>query len=73
MEGLAAESRRRTSSAGRTATPRSSARDELILYTSAASEESQRAVRTVHEVLRQLESSQVKLTTSDLSRQCSMR
>ena len=40
---------------------------DLVLYTSAASEKSQKALRAVREVLDQYESSQVKFSTCDLS------
>lgn len=47
--------------------PKKSARLELVLYTSAASEKSQRALRTLHRVMDKFNASQVKLTIKDLS------
>ena len=57
---------RRRASAGDRQPPQEPKID-LVLYTSAESEKSQRAVRAVHDVLRGYEPSQVRLTTCDLS------
>ena len=40
---------------------------ELVLYTSAESEKSRRAVRTVNEVLKRYDASQIRFSTCDLS------
>jgi len=47
--------------------PSKSIRLELVLYTSAASEKSQRALRTVHRVLEKYNAAQVNFTVRDLS------
>ena len=47
--------------------PSKSIRLELVLYTSAASEKCQRALRTVHRVLEKYNASQVNFTVRDLS------
>ena len=47
--------------------PGRAARIELVLYTSAASEKCQKALRTIREVLDQYETSQVKFIICDLS------
>ena len=52
---------------GRRPTPKIDPKIDLVLYTSAASEKSRRALRTIREVLDQYEASQVKFSTCDLS------
>src|SRR5262249_17193202 len=47
--------------------PEKATRIELVLYTSAASEKCQKALRTIRDVLDQYETSQVKFTICDLS------
>ncbi len=47
--------------------PRSASRIELMLYTSAASEKSRKAIRAVERVLEQYDRSQVQFTICDLS------
>jgi hypothetical protein len=74
---LAGETRRRSVPPTRPAPARASATDrgrgkrkvklELVLYTSRESEKSQRAVRTVQEVLSHYDASQVQLKTCDLA------
>jgi CheY-like chemotaxis protein len=49
--------------------PRKGARIDLVLYTSAASEKSQRALRTIHRVLDNYDAHQVNLTICDLADQ----
>jgi hypothetical protein len=48
-------------------TPEPSPKIDLVLYTSAESEKSQKALRAVREVLSQYDASQVKFSTCDLS------
>ncbi|MBI3046746.1 MAG: hypothetical protein HYY76_00390 [Acidobacteria bacterium] len=78
MADLAGENRRRTGHPRERSSPHPelSARDhrlhappriDLILYTSAVSEKSQRALRAVKEVLKEYEPGQVNFSTSDLS------
>lgn len=74
---IAAGARRKREATGRGAGRRYSARDEsgrsrrprveLVLYTSAASEKCQRAVRTVHDVLAAYDDHRVQFTIVDLS------
>jgi len=47
--------------------PRKDARIDLVMYTSAASEKCQRALRTLHRVLEQYDGAQVRLTICDLA------
>src|SRR5262249_30862766 len=49
------------------ARPGKSTKIELVLYTSAASEKCQKALRTIRDVLDQYDTSQVKFTVCDLS------
>ena len=76
MRELTGETRRRASvPAGRAARPRGSANDrpeappriEMVLYVSAASERSQKALRAIRSVLENYVAAQVKFSTCDLS------
>jgi CheY-like chemotaxis protein len=78
---IAATKKRKSTSTGRTVhppvihrglpfdrhRPRKNARIDLVLYTSASSEKSQRALRTIHRVLDNYDAHQVNLTICDLA------
>jgi hypothetical protein len=77
MRELAGETRRRTRvPGGRPTPPRGNASDrsasppkiEMVLYMSAASEKSQKALRAIHNVLENYVAAQVKFSTCDLSK-----